>query len=240
MIVVTVLVALVSCIGIAMGIRNPGHLPWHEAKEATGEADKALSYRELRELRRGINAHQYDGAFALLEQQRPGIDDPVLGSEEEKLRSLSLRAENRAYAGAPPTIPHTIQQRKASACLSCHEKGSTIAGNKAPAMSHKPYSLCTQCHAARVNFPTFSDLELGNYAENDFTGAPEHSSGGRAWKGAPPTIPHATLNRENCASCHGTLGAPGIRTTHPERTNCRQCHADSASFDPSAVPTMPF
>jgi cytochrome c-type protein NapB len=49
--------------------------------------------------------------------------------------------------------------------------------------------------------------------------------GGRATLGAPPTIPHRTLMRENCVACHDGPGArEEIRTSHPERLRCRQCH----------------
>lgn len=42
----------------------------------------------------------------------------------------------------------------------------------------------------------------------------------------PATIPHTTEGRENsCLSCHDQgEGSPISQTTHPERTNCLQCH----------------
>ena len=44
--------------------------------------------------------------------------------------------------------------------------------------------------------------------------------------GSPPPIPHALQMRENCLACHAGPGAVlEIRSTHPERWNCRQCHA---------------
>jgi cytochrome c-type protein NapB len=33
--------------------------------------------------------------------------------------------------------------------------------------------------------------------------------------------------RENCAACHaGPAAREEIRTSHPERTRCRQCHVE--------------
>ena len=32
------------------------------------------------------------------------------------------------------------------------------------------------------------------------------------------------LDKENCLACHGPRGHPFLRTSHPERTNCTQCH----------------
>jgi cytochrome c-type protein NapB len=44
--------------------------------------------------------------------------------------------------------------------------------------------------------------------------------------GSPPPIPHALQMRENCRACHAGPGAVAeLRTTHPERVTCRQCHA---------------
>jgi len=34
--------------------------------------------------------------------------------------------------------------------------------------------------------------------------------------------------RQDCTSCHGVTGLPGLRTPHPERFNCQQCHAQRA------------
>lgn len=42
---------------------------------------------------------------------------------------------------------------------------------------------------------------------------------------APPTIPHKTFMRENCTACYsGAAAREEIRTPHPERSRCRQCH----------------
>jgi cytochrome c-type protein NapB len=43
----------------------------------------------------------------------------------------------------------------------------------------------------------------------------------------PPPIPHDLQFRENCLACHGGPAAvAAIRTSHPERVNCRQCHLE--------------
>ena len=49
--------------------------------------------------------------------------------------------------------------------------------------------------------------------------------GRSALGGSPPPIPHSLQLRENCLACHGGAAAVrGIRSSHPERINCRQCH----------------
>jgi hypothetical protein len=41
----------------------------------------------------------------------------------------------------------------------------------------------------------------------------------------PPPIPHALQSRGNCLTCHaGPAAVAEIRTSHPERADCRQCH----------------
>jgi cytochrome c-type protein NapB len=77
---------------------------------------------------------------------------------------------------------------------------------------------CRQCHV----FRTTGDL----FVDNSFEGvAQDLAAGDRATAGAPPRIPHRILMRENCIACHDGPGArAAIRTTHPERVRCRQCH----------------
>ena len=65
----------------------------------------------------------------------------------------------------------------------------------------------------------------------EFAGEQTTPAGARAYEGAPPTIPHRTLMRENCMSCHGEGGTSAIRTSHPDRQSCTQCHATDASYD---------
>ena len=77
---------------------------------------------------------------------------------------------------------------------------------------------CRQCHV----FVTTDGLFVGS----EYEGLPQDLvAGDRATAGAPPRIPHRILMRENCVACHD---GPGVReearTTHPERTRCRQCH----------------
>ena len=43
----------------------------------------------------------------------------------------------------------------------------------------------------------------------------------------PPVIPHKVFMRENCQACHaGPAARKEIRTEHPERAQCRQCHVE--------------
>jgi hypothetical protein len=160
-----------------------------------------------------------------------GNDDtvPVPGSDGAVKSTAVVRAERRAYDGAPPTIPHAAF----GACTACHdERGQAVEGvGFAPASPHGTgpdagaTTRCAQCHV----FVTTDD----EFVESEFVGLEQDLvPGGRATPGAPPTIPHPLLMRENCVVCHSGPGArEAIRTTHPERTRCRQCHVPVTTRD---------
>jgi cytochrome c-type protein NapB len=159
----------------------------------------------------------------------PRITDAVVQSEAQRQTTLARRAARRAYNGAPPVIPHPVDANDVSTCYACHGEGLNIDGVIAPKISHQRYTNCTQCHAqaatpAPGNMPDFA-------VANTFTGLASPGRGARAYPGAPPQIPHHTSMREDCMSCHGVLGMQGLRSTHPWRANCTQCHTPSAALD---------
>ena len=229
----------VAAMGLITGTSEPDARVLQQSEVLDAHGEQALTYGELRGGRRGANAEMYRGSFERLRDAGPSVLDEVIQTEEEKLQAIELRAERRAYSGAPPTIPHRVQERAPAACLSCHEKGAKIADNRAPAMSHQAYSMCTQCHAMEKEENEYVST-LGVLPENVFVGLAEARFGDRAYEGAPPVIPHAVFMRESCASCHGVHGATGVRSTHPSRSNCRQCHAQSSDFDQGGPPAMDF
>jgi cytochrome c-type protein NapB len=141
---------------------------------------------------------------------------------EALARSTAQRALGRAYDGAPPTIPHEI----AGACTTCHDDdGSAIAGvGVAPASPHGGDRMagdmrrCRQCHVPAATTALFASSRFNGLPQGPWRGA-------RFSDTAPPTIPHALQLRENCLSCHaGPAARAEIRTSHPERARCRQCH----------------
>ena len=137
--------------------------------------------------------------------------------------TASVRAQRRAYDGAPPVIPH---QNFGMSCTQCHtERGMAVPDvGFAPPSPHEQtaglsaMSNCKQCHV----FATTSE----EFVENDFVGlAQDMRSGRRLNDYAPPVLPHRVFMRENCAACHtGPAAREDIRCTHPERTRCQQCH----------------
>ena len=146
----------------------------------------------------------------------PGTDGVLKASRE-------VRSGRRLYDGAPPTIPH---MDFGAACTACHDdQGIAVRGvGFAPPSPHDgtpEASVTTRCRQCHVFIETDR-----LFVESSFTGLGQDlRPGGRLYPGAPPTIPHKILMRENCAACHtGPAAREEVRTSHPERTRCRQCH----------------
>jgi len=210
----------------------------HRASEPGSDAPPAPSYGELAaraDARRSLGASRLEE----LRSARPARTDFVApASEEERTHAVAERARRRAYEGAPPVVPHAVTQRSVESCLACHGEGLVVEGRTAPKMSHASFLSCTQCHveqAGGVAYLPAAMMPPPAATLSGFEGRARAGPGRRAGPGAPPEIPHPTLMRGDCMSCHGLLGAPGLRTTHPERQSCTQCHAPSAALDQRTV-----
>ncbi len=145
----------------------------------------------------------------------------VLGSCNDisaaKAGSLSLRA-NRAYSGAPPTINHKVRELGRTECTTCHIDGNAMdcQDKPSPKTPHAELDRCLQCHVEK----TTDNL----YKQTRFSAKP-YAMGVRSQPEGPPHIPHPLTLRENCVGCHATRTTPiQIRTDHPERQRCMQCH----------------
>jgi nitrate reductase cytochrome c-type subunit len=116
----------------------------------------------------------------------------------------------------PPAIPHDVNGAlsRTQECGVCH-----VTGGVAPA-PHPVRESCMQCH---VRSGTAASWERGS-VEAATSPAPV---------GSPPPIPHALDGRDNCLMCHGA-SAPmeDIRTSHPERESCQQCHVGQGGTAP--------
>ncbi len=144
--------------------------------------------------------------------------------------SATERALRRGYDGAPPVIPHESFE---STCTECHNReGVSVPGvGFSPPSPHEAtsgmsaISRCEQCHVFRHTETLF--------AENRFAGLNQDlRRGQRLNPEAPPVMPHSVFMRENCIACHsGAAAREPIRTTHPERVRCRQCHVEQVTTD---------
>ena len=188
---------------------------------ASGAGGGALSLWErvgVRVLRLGATV---SAVLLLALACTPPADDPGTGGV---VKTAALeRAERRAYDGAPPIIPH---DNFGMTCTQCHDlKGMEVENvGFAPPSPHEKtvgmsaFSRCRQCHV----FSVADDIFKGNA----FAGLEQDlRRGARLNPFAPPTLPHKTFMRENCTACHsGPAAREEIRTDHPERPRCRQCH----------------
>jgi cytochrome c-type protein NapB len=230
----------VAAVGYFVGIvgngSSPGDggLPSQERPAPPGDVLPAVAYAELREARRGPN-RDWTSRLKTLVQPAPPVAPEDPPDPEVKQETLRQRESRRAYNGAPPVVPHDIDQLTSAACLSCHESAVRISDRTATRIPHPYMSSCTQCHVEADS----SAFGPGIPPENMFAGLPAPFEGPRAWTGAPPLIPHSTLMRVDCLSCHGPTGPRGLRTTHPERQSCLQCHAPSARLDQYAAAEVP-
>lgn len=151
------------------------------------------------------------------------IDYANMPVDKNHERSLKTYYKNRAYHGAPPSIPHPIDEKQnvgENSCLKCHENGGFVDKFKAyaPVVPHPELVSCKQCHVEQQKNTLFKS---GNYQK---VKAPEVGVN-NALLTSPPVIPHQIQMHENCLSCHAGPSAPKeIRVLHPERVNCRQCH----------------
>lgn len=170
-------------------------------------------------------------------------------------RTLAMSRTLRAYPGAPPRIPHglTTEEFRNTSCNACHERGGYVArfAAYAPLTPHPEYRACLQCHVPddavvgvvirdhsadavclQCHVPGASK---SLFVPLDWTAAAWPETNQRAMDGSPPQIPHGFQLRTNCVACHSAPGGvQEIRTTHPERANCRQCHV------PAALEEAPF
>lgn len=162
------------------------------------------------------------GAFRDLREGQLNVGEAD-ASPHVVIPTRANRSGRRAYDGAPPFIPHDLapETERTQDCAPCHTFGGYNPGLRtySPRSPHPELANCLQCHVRPVTSASF--------VESDWVtpDVPTYGVGGTIL-GAPPAIPHALLMREHCVSCHGgASAAPDIRTDHPERFNCRQCHA---------------
>lgn len=234
-----------SVSGYFMGLRQTGSQismtrtislatpdPGRRAIMESNNVPVAVAYAKQDWLREGPNA-AWSNHLAKLVQATFDLTALTNVTEAERAQAISERAARRAFDGAPPVVPHPIVQDSAASCLACHGPGLVIKDKVASKMSHAPYASCTQCHvpAGGPQIPNVGSELLAALAENDFAGLASAQKGARAWAQAPPTIPHSTLMRTDCMSCHGPQGLFGLRTPHPERQACLQCHVPNAELD---------
>lgn len=159
-------------------------------------------------------------------------------------RTMATYRLLRSYPGAPPRVPHglTATEFRTNRCNTCHERGGYVTrfGAYAPVNPHPEWTSCLQCHAVNdllVGLP-FPQASPDDACRQCHAGSPERfDEGALNWRPAAwppvgvlpaigaPAIPHSLETRGDCLPCHaGPAAIAEIRTSHPERSACRQCH----------------
>lgn len=238
--VILAAILVVSASGFFMGLRQTSsHLgtqphgieaPESESSPASQAAPSAKPYAQMHELPKPNSA--WSNVITTLVEPTNDLFAEVVNTDQLRAELEATRGERRAFDGAPPVVPHPIDQASSFACLSCHGEGKVVKGKIASKISHGTYGNCTQCHVPAGGPGLIGETVLTEkLAGNEFAGNNSPVKGARAFIGSPPTIPHPTLMRSDCMSCHRANGTAGIRTTHPYRQSCTQCHAPSAILD---------
>jgi len=177
---------------------------------------------------------------------------------QARIRSLAFYRRLRAYPGAPPRVPHglTEEEFRTNRCAICHERGGYAErfGAYTPVTPHPEMSQCLQCHvpeAMSVGVPlpgqhrevvcrqchVDPDRRPPSLISLDWVPRPWPALGGAAMPGSPPVIPHDLQLHGDCLACHaGPAAVRELRTRHPERANCRQCHIPQ---EPGEQPWVP-
>lgn len=178
------------------------------------------SYIPLEDVTSEVLTPSESGVFKRSEFAQEYANMPI---DENHQRTLDSYYENRAYHGAPPSVPHPINEDITvgeNKCLQCHQNGGFVSKYKAyaPVTPHPEMVNCRQCHVAQKSNSQFVASNTPK------VNAPKVGVN-NALIGTPPMIPHQIQMRENCLSCHAGPAAPKeIRVSHPNRINCRQCH----------------
>lgn len=177
----------------------------------------------------------------------------ILAIEPEDPRQRTAHPRNlrtfhflRAYPGAPPRVPHGLSadEYRTGSCGACHDRGgySRRFAAYAPVTPHPERRMCLQCHLGEDRVMGFvsqnADPSDRCHLCHGPAGGPPLPEASYTWPTtawpafpalapdqSPPPIPHALQFRENCLACHtGPAAVAEIRTAHPDRADCRQCH----------------
>jgi len=183
--------------------------------------DQSLNYNKIVEQASTNSLPIEEGVYKLSYSAKEYLE--LVNSGVGFSKNLTSYYNRRAFPGAPPTIPHLSEESLSiggKECLQCHQNGGFVDVYKAyaPIAPHPEYINCKQCHV-----PLKSE---GNFKANSWKKMEAPEANQQALIGSPPIIPHSLEMRSNCLSCHAGPSAPiEIRVTHPNRINCRQCHA---------------
>ena len=136
------------------------------------------------------------------------------------------RDDLRAFHTAPPVIPHEAYANDPAECAYCHSDIRDTPHGTTLITPHIEFHNCAQCHVRAASHLGSPVITSGN----SFQGLKTPYDGHRWSEVSPPTVPHRTALRENCLTCHASDSPyEHLRTPHPERSQCYQCHVAGSS-----------
>lgn len=221
---IAVVVAVVA-IGFATGMSPSTYRakrpPLRERPPANGfPAARTHAELERNPWTGGHEGRGWEASLAIAKRDSEGDDSEA----PDVAATLAERTNRRAFDGAPPVVPHPIRASGAAECLACHGEGFVLGNRRAGRIPHDAYASCTQCHvSASAPFARVAKSEAAK-ATSRWSGLESPIGGAVAYSGAPPAVPHSTQMRERCEACHGDEGVAALRTPHPDRLSCLQCH----------------
>lgn len=233
---VAVMAVLVLVVGAGLDRRDEP-LPYPEPTLGTGSTEPIAAEA---------------GVFSVREEEL-AVAPAFPGDQRGHARSPTIYRRLRAYPGAPPRVSHglTEEEFRSTSCNACHRRGGWVArfGAYAPVTPHPEASSCLQCHVPLDELvgrprPASPDAVVcgqchvnpgdpkATFVATDWVPAEWPETGRQAMEGSPNLIPHSVESRSACLACHGGPAAVvGLRTPHPERVNCRQCHVPVGDAD---------
>jgi cytochrome c-type protein NapB len=179
-------VVLVTTITIAVAgyvtgtSRAPSHGGYREDPSPETHPARVPTQAGMAEARYADRNRELSAAFARLGPAPVGARSDATPAERAAMRDAL-----RAFEGAPPMLPHAVDQRGMPACLACHQDGMTVNGRVAPAMTHTAYASCLQCHAPAGGVPTRSPSPHSVSTESTFVGVRGRDETAPARRSAP-------------------------------------------------------
>jgi nitrate reductase (cytochrome), electron transfer subunit len=211
---------------------SPSRQPEPIAAEAHVFRPQAASFDAGSPIRRRSGAHARTLATFRAVRAYPGAPPRIphgLTADEYRVGACAPCHQRGGYstrfAAYAPVTPHP----ELTQCLQCH-LGDALLMDVPGRPAGGPDGVCRQCHAPAVPAATASRTAL-DWRPAAWPAVADATDAGttRTPAGSPPPITHDLQLRGDCRACHtGPAAVEEIRTTHPERTNCRQCHVTVA------------
>lgn len=166
---VTVVLVATITIAVAGYVTGTSYPPSHGGYRADAAPEthpaRVPTQAGMAQARYADRNAELSAAFARLGPAPVGARSGATPAERQAMRDAL-----RAFEGAPPMLPHAVDQRGMPACLACHQDGMTVNGRVAPAMTHTAYASCLQCHAPASGVPTRSPSPHSVSTESSFVG----------------------------------------------------------------------